>query len=116
MLYVNVGVVIGIIMLFCLLICLRKLVYFYIFSSFLLLLGLAFYLLKSIKDKIDSLKILYTADSNFSTSFLLADEQSIQPLAYVLLAAYLILFPIVLFAPTSIKLAVKVLSNMYKYF
>ncbi len=37
-------------------------------------------------------------------------------LAYVLLAAYLFLFPMILFAPKKIQIAVKIISNMGKYF
>lgn len=102
MLYVNVGVVIGIIFLFVLLICFRKLVYFYVFVTFVLLLGFAFYLLKSINDNVSTLILSQSGDSYFPNSQLLSDVQSIQPLAYVLLAAYLILFPVILFAPSSI--------------
>jgi hypothetical protein len=116
MLYVNVGVVVGIIILFTLIICYRKLVYFYIFISFVLLLGFAFYLLKSINDRVAYYNNQYLTDGNLKNSLLLSEEQSLQPLAFILLALYLILFPIILFAPSSIKLAIKVISNMYKYF
>lgn len=116
MLYVNVGIVVGTLILFTLIICYRKLVYFYIFISFVLLLGFAFYLLKSINDRVTFYNNQYSADANLRNSVLMAEEQSLQPLAFVLLALYLILFPVILFAPSSIRLAIKVLSNMYKYF
>lgn len=116
MVYVNVGIVVGILMLFTLIICYRKLVYFYMFASFVLLLGFAFYLLKSINDRVTNYSNQYSSDENFKNSLFISDEQSLQPLAFALLALYLILFPIILFAPSSIRLAIKVLSKMYKYF
>ena len=107
------GVVIGLIFLFVLLVCFRKAVYFYIFTSFVLMLGFAFYLLKATNDRVESISV---NDGVSDDSGLLADERSLQPLAYVLLAAYLVLFPVILFAPASLKMAVRVLSQMYKYF
>jgi uncharacterized membrane protein YedE/YeeE len=116
MLYMNIGIVIGLILLYSLLICYHKLVYPLIFLGFALLLGFAFYLLKTIKDRVDSLTVQYASDPNLPNSLLITGEQAMQPLAYILLAGYLILFPVVLFSPAKIKMAVKILSNMYNYF
>jgi hypothetical protein len=116
MLYINVGIVVGIMILYSLIICYQRLIYGYIFASFFLLLGFAFYLLKTINDRVSSLTIEYANDPGFSSSQLLSDEKSLQPLAYILLAGYLVLFPIVLFAPYSIRLGVNLLSKMYSYF
>ena len=55
MIYMNIGIIIGFILLFSLLVCYQKLLYAYIFTAFLLLLGFAFYLLKTIKDRVGSL-------------------------------------------------------------
>lgn len=52
MLYTNVGVLVGIILCFLLMICYPKLLYFYILSTFLILLGFSFYLLKSIEQRV----------------------------------------------------------------
>jgi hypothetical protein len=73
-------------------------------------------LLKTIKDRVDSLNTQYAGDPGFANSQLINDEKSMQPLAYLLLAGYLVLFPVVLFAPAGIKLGVRLLSKMYAYF
>ena len=52
MLYINVGIVIGLIVLFLLLVCYQALIYFYIVSMFVSLLALAFYMLKSIEIRV----------------------------------------------------------------
>lgn len=57
MLYINIAIIIGVILLFILLICIPKLVYFYIFIAFLLLLGFSFYILKSIDRRIQAQSI-----------------------------------------------------------
>jgi hypothetical protein len=48
MLFSNVGILVGIILCFLLLICYPKLIYLYVFLAFLVLLGFSFYLLKAI--------------------------------------------------------------------
>ncbi len=75
---------------FLFLICFARLIYFYIGMTFAMLLGFGFYLLKSVRsymDKFDSGTIFYS------------EASSILPLAYALMAIYLIIFPIVLFTP-----------------
>jgi len=52
MLYINVGVFAGIILLFLFLICYQKLFYLYIVILFFSLLSLAFYILKSIEIRV----------------------------------------------------------------
>ena len=52
MLYINVGIVIGLIVLFLLLVCYQALIYLYIVSMFVSLLALAFYMLKSIEIRV----------------------------------------------------------------
>lgn len=37
-------------------------------------------------------------------------------LAYILLASYLIIFPIILFSPSKIKMAASIIKNMEKYY
>ena len=112
----NIGILTGLVLLFSLVICYRKLICLYIFLSFGLLLGFAFYLLKTITDRVGSLTSQYSSDTGLSTSQLISDEETLQPLAYILLAAYLILFPVILFSPSKIKMAIKILSKMYDYF
>lgn len=73
MIYSNIGVIVGVILLFSLAICYGKLIYAYIFIAFLLLIGFAFYLLKTIKDRVDSLILQYATDSNLSNSELLSN-------------------------------------------
>lgn len=109
MLYINVGILVGLIFLFSLLICFQKLVYAYILITFLLLLGFSFYLLKSIDVRIIAQNVL--PDTIFYQ-----DEKRMTGLAYTLLASYLIFFPMILFSPRKIKIAVSILSSMYKYF
>ena len=92
---------------FILLICFARLIYFYIALTFIMLLGFAFYLLKSIKTTLaqyDSQSIFYTEAGN------------IQPLAYILMAIYLVMFPLVLFSPSKIKSTVRIISKMSNYF
>ena len=116
MIYMNFGIVTGFLLLFSIIICFRKLIYLYIFLSFGFLVGFAFYLLKTITDRINSLTTQYATDLALPSSQLISDEQAMQPLAYILLAAYLILFPVVLFSPAKIKMAIRILSKMYEYF
>ena len=116
MVYMNIGVIIGFILLFSLLICYQKLLYLYIFAAFALLLSFAFYLLKSIKDRVDSLTAEYSSDTSLPESAFIANEQSMQPLAFILLAVFLILFPMIMFAPGKIKTGINLLSKMYSYF
>lgn len=116
MVYMNIGVVIGFVLLFSLLICYQHLLYVYIVSAFLILLGFAFYLLKTIKDRVDGLTSEYASDSGLPSSQLITNEQSMQPLAYLLLEAFLILFPVILFSPDKIRTAVNLLAKMYNYF
>ena len=116
MLYMNIGIVISLILLFALLICYQKLIYLYIVLAFALLLGFAFYLLKTIKDRVDSLTLQYAADASLPSSQLISDEEVMQPLAFMLLAAYLVLFPVILFSPNKIRMGVRILSKMYSYF
>lgn len=52
MAYANVGIFVGIVLCFLLLICYPKLAYFYIFLGFLILLGFSFYLLKSVEQRV----------------------------------------------------------------
>lgn len=92
---------------FIFLICFAKLIYFYIVLTFVMLLAFAFYLLKSIKTN----QIQYDPASIFYS-----EAGNIQPLAYVLMAIYLIIFPMVLFSPSKIKSAVRIMSKMSKYF
>lgn len=73
------------------------------------MLGFSFYLLKSIDSRIIDNKIV-------SGSIFYQDEKKMTGLAYTLLAAYLLFFPIILFSPLKIKISVNILSNMYKYF
>jgi len=73
MLYMNFGIVVGLIILFCIVICCPKVVYPYIFSAFGILLGFAFYLLKTIKDRVDALTALYSSDTSLPTSQLISD-------------------------------------------
>jgi len=92
---------------FILIMCFARIIYFYIALTFIMLIGFAFYLLKSVKTNIsqyDSQSIFYTEAAN------------IQPLAYILMAFYLIMFPLVLFSPTKIKSAVRIISKMSNYF
>ena len=61
MLYINVGVLLGIIVFFLLLICYQKLLYLYIVILFFSLLSLAFYLLKSIEIRVNYWKETFAA-------------------------------------------------------
>ena len=110
MTYMNIGIVVCLIILFSLLICYPKLTYLLTFLSFAVLLGFAFYLLKTITDRVNSLTALYATDSFLATSQFISDEQVMQPLAYILLAVYLLLFPVIQFSPGKMKMAVKSLS------
>ena len=92
---------------FVLLICFAKMIYFYIAFTFVMLLGLAFYLLKSVKTNLGQ----YYEQSIFYTQ-----AGSIQPLAYILMAIYLVIFPLVLFSPSKIKSAVRIISKLSNYF
>ena len=105
-LYTTVGLVVGIMLIMGLLTCLRKFIYIYIFLMFGFLLGFSFYLLKSIDNQQQT---LITAGYQ-SGSYLLTSQTSITGLAYTLLGGYLLLFPIVLFAPKRIKTLVLLLS------
>lgn len=109
MLYINVGILVGVMVLFILLICFQRLVYLYIFLTFVLLLGFSFYLLKSINLRIQNKAI--QVDSIFYR-----DENRMTSLAFTLLAGYLLFFPMILFSPRKIKIAVRILSSMYPYF
>lgn len=111
MVYSNIGILIGILFLFVMLIFFQKLLYFYIFLTFSILLAFSFYLLKSIEERVK----LWNGMGVF-TGILIDNQQRFTSLAYILLAAYLVLFPIILFSPKKIKIAVKILANMQHYF
>lgn len=74
---------------------------------FLMLLGFAFYLLKSVKSTLSSLN---------SASIFYTDTSNILALAYILMAIYLIIFPFILFSPKKISTAVKIIGKLSKYF
>jgi hypothetical protein len=93
--------------LFLLLICLTKLIYLYVGVLFLMLLGFAFYLLKSVKTTLSTLN---------SSSIFYTDTSNIMALAYILMAIYLIIFPFILFSPKKISTAVKIIGKLTKYF
>lgn len=111
MLYTNVGVLVGIILFFLLMICYPKLLYFYILLTFLILLGFSFYLLKSIEQRIS----FWNSQSVYSGA-IIDDETQMTGLAYLLLAAYLFIFPMVLFSPKKIQIAVKIIEKMERYY
>lgn len=111
MLYANVGTVVGIIFCLLLLICYPKLLYLYTFVGFLVLLGFSFYLLKSIEQRVK-----YWNNNGVYSGIILDDETEMTSLAYILLAIYLFIFPMVLFAPKKIQTAVQIISSMEKYF
>lgn len=92
---------------FILLICFSQLVYIYLGVTFVMLLGFAFYLLKSINNSLAGMN---------TASIFYSDASSLLPLAYILMAVYLVLFPIVLFSPQKIKSAVKIINKLSKYF
>ena len=73
MIYMNFGIVTGFLLLFSIIICFRKLVYLYIFLSFGFLVGFAFYLLKTITDRINSLTTEYATDLALPSSQLISD-------------------------------------------
>lgn len=92
---------------FILLICFARLIYFYIGLTFIMLIGFAFYLLKSVKNdllRIDSGSIFYV------------EGGSILPLAYILMGFYLLMFPLMLFSQSRIKSAIRLVSKMSIYF
>lgn len=68
MLGINFSIVAGLVILFSMLICCSKLIIGYIFIAFGLLVGFSFYLLKTIKDRVDSLTVQYSTDSTLSNS------------------------------------------------
>lgn len=101
MLYANVGILVGMILCFLLLICYPKLIYFYIFLAFLVLLGFSFYLLKSIETRVQ-----YWKGQQVQSGIIIDDENQMASLAYILLALYLVIFPMIIFAPKKIRVAV----------
>jgi hypothetical protein len=107
MLYANVGVLVGVVLCFLLLICYPRLIYFYIFLAFIVLLGFSFYLLKSIEQRVN-----YWNSNSVYSGAIIEDETKMTSLAYILLAAYLIIFPMILFAPKKIQIAVKIIAGM----
>ena len=109
MLYTNIGVVSFIIFAFLLLICFPRLTYFYMVLTFLILLGFSFYLLKSIELRVSDKGV--KSGSIFET-----DEKRNDGLAFGLLACYLVVLPIMLFAPKKLKTAMTVLLELYKYY
>ncbi len=111
MAYVNVGIFVGIIISFLLLICYPKLAYFYIFLGFLVLLGFSFYLLKSIEQRVN----FWHSNAIYSGA-IIEDETEMTSLAYILLAIYLVCFPMILFAPKKIQTAIDIISSMRKYY
>lgn len=89
------------------LICFAKLIYFYIALTFIMLIGFAFYLLKTVNDRLSGLTqgtIFYKEASN------------ILPLAYIMMALYMVAFPFVLFSPSKIKSGTRIIQKMSKYF
>jgi hypothetical protein len=72
-----------------------------------MILGFAFFLLKSLRANM----ALYDQQSLFYQ-----DAAQILPIAYVLMALYLVVFPFVLFSPKKIATAVKIIAKMNKYF
>jgi hypothetical protein len=111
MAYANVGVFVGIVICFLLLICYPKLAYFYIFMGFLVLLGFSFYLLKSVEQRVN----FWHSNAVYSGA-IIEDETEMTSLAYILLAAYLVFFPMILFAPKKIQTAIDIISSMRKYY
>jgi hypothetical protein len=47
---------------------------------------------------------------------LLSDERTLQPLAYLLLAFFLVLLPMGLFGVGKVKMGVNLLAGMWDYF
>lgn len=84
--------------LFVMLIWFAKLIYLYISCLFLMLLGLAFYLLKNVEVRIQDYGLQVG-------SLLYNEEQSIRAISFVLLGLYLVIFPFVLFSPKKIQMA-----------
>jgi hypothetical protein len=108
-LYTSVGVLVGSIMLFGVMVCCPGLVYGFILVTFAILLGFSFYLLKAIQ--------LRVSENNIPNGTIFyTDETRMNSLAYVFLGFYLILFPLILFAPKKIGIGVKILSKMRPYF
>ena len=88
------------------LICFAKLIYFYIALTFIMLIGFAFYLLKTVNDRLSGLTqgtIFYKEASN------------ILPLAYILMALYMVAFPFVLFSPSKIKSGTRIIQKMSNF-
>lgn len=92
---------------FILLLCFSKLVYVYVGMLFLMLLGFAFYLLKSVTTTLDGLQ---------TQSIFYTDAANILALAYILMAIYLVIFPFILFSPKKITIAAKIISKLSNYF
>lgn len=72
-----------------------------------MLIGFAFYLLKTINNdlsKLDSQSIFYV------------EAENILPLAYIVMAFYLLMFPLMLFSQGKIKSAIRLVSKMSIYF
>ena len=57
MLYFSVCIIAGTFLIFVLIICYQKLIYIYVFTTFLILLGFSFYLLKNINFRIANFNI-----------------------------------------------------------
>lgn len=68
MAYANVGIFVGIVLCFLLLICYPKLTYLYIFLGFLTLLGFSFYLLKS-----SELRVSFWSSNSVSSGPIIQD-------------------------------------------
>ena len=102
-------VVTGIFYLF--IICIPKVIYFYIACVFFMLLGLAFFILKN-------LEIRESANSTTISSgnIFYNDERTIATLSYLLLAVYLLIFPLILFSPKKIRMAAKIIGHLQDYY
>lgn len=112
----NIGVVVGLLVIFSLLICYPKIAYLLFFSAFALLLTLPFLLLKNSQDRTSSLLLQYASDTSLASSSFIASEKTLQPLAYLLLAIFLVLMPVGLFSIAKIRMGVSLLGGMWNYF
>ena len=92
-------------------VCVPKIIYFYIVTVFLMLLAFSFYLLKNLE-----VRAATYPDFIFSGSIFQSDEDSIRYLAYLFLTIYLVIFPLVLFSPKKIRMAARILARMKGYF
>ena len=104
--YTTAGLLVVTAILFAIIVYLPKIIYVYIFCLFVMLLSLAFYLLKNVELRISDNGLTDTA------SIFYQDEEKIRFLSFLLLGIYLLIFPFIMFSPKKIQLATVIIGGL----